>query len=207
MTKKQSTRTPRQERSRETWDRIVEAGLAMFSEKGYYKTTSKDVARAAGVAIGSFYAYFPDKKELFKVILQYYQDKIKDSLTAIDINLYISTGDHRRFIRYIIDRLIESHEIYPDLHQEVEVMAHSDAEIRDILKKSKSESIDITRNILAQWKEKTAITDINAAAVVIEKSIEGVVHCIMFSDIDVDRERVIDELTEMIQGYIFKTKS
>lgn len=65
-----NTRTPRQERGQETRKRIMEAGLRLFSQKGYYHINSKDIAREASVSIGSFYAYFKDKKVLFKELLK-----------------------------------------------------------------------------------------------------------------------------------------
>ncbi|HNC47134.1 MAG TPA: TetR/AcrR family transcriptional regulator, partial [Acidobacteriota bacterium] len=49
---------PKQERSRRTREKIIEAALKLFDERGFEKTTSNDIALAAGVSIGSFYVYF-----------------------------------------------------------------------------------------------------------------------------------------------------
>jgi AcrR family transcriptional regulator len=47
--------TPKARRSRE---RILEAALELFAERGYGATTMRDVAREAGASLGLAYRYF-----------------------------------------------------------------------------------------------------------------------------------------------------
>ncbi len=44
---------------------MMQAALRVFSEKGYHAATIRDIVDAAGVAVGTFYFYFPDKETLF----------------------------------------------------------------------------------------------------------------------------------------------
>lgn len=44
---------------------MMQAAVRVFAEKGYYSATVRDIVRAADVAIGTFYFYFPDKETLF----------------------------------------------------------------------------------------------------------------------------------------------
>ncbi len=43
---------------------ILEAAVIQFSEKGFHKTTIKDIARRAGIADGTIYNYFKNKQDL-----------------------------------------------------------------------------------------------------------------------------------------------
>ncbi len=52
--------TPKARRTRE---RILEAALALFAERGYEATTMRDVAREAGASLGLAYRYFASKEE------------------------------------------------------------------------------------------------------------------------------------------------
>src|SRR5918997_2780310 len=52
--------TPKAMRTRE---RILEAALALFAERGYEATTMRDVAREAGASLGLAYRYFASKEE------------------------------------------------------------------------------------------------------------------------------------------------
>lgn len=47
---------------------IIEAARALFAQKGYEETTIADIARAAGVAVGTVYLYFHNKHEIYTVV-------------------------------------------------------------------------------------------------------------------------------------------
>ena len=44
---------------------MMQAAVQVFAENGYYAATVRDIVKAADVAIGTFYFYFPDKETLF----------------------------------------------------------------------------------------------------------------------------------------------
>ncbi|MBN2402126.1 MAG: TetR/AcrR family transcriptional regulator [Spirochaetes bacterium] len=193
---------PKQKRSRETKLSIINAGLKLFSEKGYYKTNSKEIAGEADVSIGAFYIYFQDKKALFKEILIDYHKKIRTVLENLEIKKYIETGKKKEFLIYLINKLIEAHDIYPQFHQEVSVMAQSDPDISKIIEKSQLESLKVTKAILLTWKDKIRVKDINAAAIVVQTSIEETVHAMIFSKFNVPAPKIINELSEMLFRYL-----
>lgn len=57
-------------RSREdTRRRLVDAGTALFASEGLHGVTSARIARRAGVATGTFYLHFKDKRALFQEIV------------------------------------------------------------------------------------------------------------------------------------------
>jgi AcrR family transcriptional regulator len=53
---------PSQARSKATVDAIVEAAARILGDQGWAGFTTNKVAEAAGVSIGSYYQYFPDKR-------------------------------------------------------------------------------------------------------------------------------------------------
>ncbi len=61
---------------RRTWKRrsdarpreLKAAALALFAERGFGGTTMEEVARAAGVTVGTVYRYLPDKNGLLKAL-------------------------------------------------------------------------------------------------------------------------------------------
>ena len=58
-------------RGKETREKILERALALFRKRGFEKTTMRDVAESAGVALGGAYYYFPSKESL---VLAYFQE-------------------------------------------------------------------------------------------------------------------------------------
>ena len=41
---------------------MMQAAVRVFAEKGYQAATIRDIVDAAGVAVGTFYFYFPDSR-------------------------------------------------------------------------------------------------------------------------------------------------
>jgi AcrR family transcriptional regulator len=69
---------PRQERSRQTFDRIVDVAARIFERDGYAATTTNDVAAEAGVSIGSLYQYFPNKDAILVVLAERHLDEVAE---------------------------------------------------------------------------------------------------------------------------------
>src|SRR5437867_11382116 len=61
-------RVPQQARSRRKCDAILAATSRLFAERGYDATTADDIAAAAGVSVGTFYAYFRNKRQAFLML-------------------------------------------------------------------------------------------------------------------------------------------
>jgi TetR/AcrR family fatty acid metabolism transcriptional regulator len=84
---------------------ILEAGEKLFAKKGFYPTTMEEVARAAGLAKGTIYLHFDDKRNLFFSIIEKKLDILlekiekemrKDEFPSQRIKLAI--GIHLRFL-------------------------------------------------------------------------------------------------------------
>jgi len=50
---------------------IIEATLQMYSNRGYYLTNIRDIAKAVGISSPTFYRYFSNKRELFVETIEY----------------------------------------------------------------------------------------------------------------------------------------
>lgn len=62
-----------------TRERIFDAALKIFSQKGYNGATTSEIAREAGVAEGTIFRYFPTKKDLlFSVVNPIVVDSLKN---------------------------------------------------------------------------------------------------------------------------------
>jgi AcrR family transcriptional regulator len=69
-------------RGQRTRQRLLDAAEAVFGEKGYEAASIADLTRAAGVALGTFYVYFPDKKALFVEVVDALGDRLRHELAA-----------------------------------------------------------------------------------------------------------------------------
>jgi len=60
----------RADQKAETRRRLIEAAKEAFAEKGYGETQIRDIVGRAGTAIGTFYVHFPNKRSVFREILE-----------------------------------------------------------------------------------------------------------------------------------------
>jgi AcrR family transcriptional regulator len=71
--------TARGKRSRE---KILRAAEHVFGRKSYTHAGIADIARKAGVALGSFYVYFPDKRAVFIELIDELGMRLRSHLAA-----------------------------------------------------------------------------------------------------------------------------
>lgn len=64
---------------------IVEAAARIFSRTGYHAASVDDIVREAGVARGTFYLYFPSKRELFSALIDELVADLERGITRIDV--------------------------------------------------------------------------------------------------------------------------
>src|SRR5690606_13469468 len=67
----------------ETKDRILEAALLVFGEKGYHNATMAEIAEAAAVGKGTLYWYFSSKEKLFSGMVEHGLGLLERKLRAI----------------------------------------------------------------------------------------------------------------------------
>lgn len=73
---------PRQERSRRTVERILDAATRVLSERGYDGASTNRIAAAARLSNGSLYQYFPNKDAIVVAVLDRFADHLADRLGA-----------------------------------------------------------------------------------------------------------------------------
>jgi AcrR family transcriptional regulator len=59
---------------------IMQAAVKVFAAQGYHAATVRDIVQEAGVAIGTFYFYFPDKETLFTYLYEETADFLLQTL-------------------------------------------------------------------------------------------------------------------------------
>jgi AcrR family transcriptional regulator len=63
---------------------ILRAAAAVFARKGYHLATVEDIARAARVAKGTVYLYFPDKRSIFAEIIDHLFVRMSAAILRVD---------------------------------------------------------------------------------------------------------------------------
>ncbi len=200
-------RVPRQKRSIETRERILDSAMRLFSAKGYHGTNSKEIAAEAGVAIGSFYSYFEDKKVLFIEALdcsfRYGLEQFLGEFVDRDGSFEVESA--KESLGRYVKQLLSVHDFSTEFHREAAAMIFSDSSIRKVHDEQEAYVLHHIASYLRSLGDKVRVTDVEAAAVVVYRSIESIVHAIKISGRCAYEDRVVDELTDMLVRYIFDT--
>jgi len=114
----------RRKRAARTRRRILDAGLRVFSKRGYEGASMDDIALELEATKGLLYHYFRSKEELLKAVLQEYPlrvgiETLEQGVPAGDLALALSDvalislrqmREHRAFIRFLLLQAHYSHE-------------------------------------------------------------------------------------------------
>ena len=79
-------RTVRAERQRtDRRTEVLRSALRVFAEKGYHAASIDDIIREAGIARGTFYLYFENKRAIFEELLDGYQQRLQGVIRRISL--------------------------------------------------------------------------------------------------------------------------
>jgi AcrR family transcriptional regulator len=165
-------KSPSQERSRRTVDRILDAATRIFHEQGYTGATTNDIADEADISVGSLYQYFPNKDALLVALTQRHIATTTTDLTNLLLDLP-RDSDLETTFRTVVDFLVSQHDL-DDLHLLVMHQAPRTHDINLSLEHAKSHLVELTSQIL-----RTKITDSrkrNLVARMVVATIDASVH-------------------------------
>lgn len=77
-------RPPQQERSRESLDRVLQAGQELLEERGWDGFTVQEVSKRAKVSVGSIYARAPNKDALILAVYDYAVAELREERAVLD---------------------------------------------------------------------------------------------------------------------------
>ncbi|MCL2826470.1 MAG: TetR/AcrR family transcriptional regulator [Eggerthellaceae bacterium] len=82
-----------QQNETSTRDKIMRAAARMFSEKGFERVTTREIAKAIGINSATIYYYFPSKDELLKSLYEFYTTERRKEYPDIDELLRLAETD------------------------------------------------------------------------------------------------------------------
>ena len=93
--------TPRGQKTRQ---KLLRAAETIFGEKGYERASIADITRKSGVALGTFYVYFPDKKSLYVELVDEMGSRLRrliaESVAGLTDRLEVERVGFRTFFEF-----------------------------------------------------------------------------------------------------------
>lgn len=204
MSNENTTRIPQQARSIEKRNNLVEAAMALFADKGYQGTNAKEIAKKAGVSVGTFYAYFKDKKAiLLDVIGQHLADVDQSVFGEIKAMRQTKTSG-REIMRRVIEMGHRSHTQTPGLLRVMLALRYTD---EDIAHRSRLEHEALIKKFIRlqeSFGDSLRVTDLEASARVVANAFEETLHSVAVFGDEMDRDQLYEALADMTATYLFR---
>ncbi|AJA48584.1 transcriptional regulator, TetR family protein [Clostridium pasteurianum DSM 525 = ATCC 6013] len=171
-------RIPVQKRSIEKRKKIIDTATKIFNDKGYLNTTTAEIAKEAGLATGSVYAYFKDKKDIFVEVLKLYSNSIYNN-TIKNLNKIKNKNDLISLVDVIVNSVLENHKFSPRFHQEIAMLACTDTYIKNCYNEHQKIQIDKYMEKLSEYT--SSFSNIKEKLFLVYALIEGMCHEVLYN--------------------------
>ncbi|GAJ97285.1 LOW QUALITY PROTEIN: transcriptional regulator, TetR family [Geomicrobium sp. JCM 19055] len=130
-------------------EQMVKAAVKLFQEKGFHRTTTREIAKAAGFSIGTLYEYIESKEDVLYLVCDSIHDGVKTRFTEmLDRNL-----PGRKRIEQLVRSLIH---VMDELQDEVLIMYQESKRYRKIINVCLNRDRSMTegiRSVLIECRE------------------------------------------------------
>lgn len=194
-------RIPQQQRAIEKKQRIKATALELFSVRGYHKTSTNEIAKAAGLSIGTFYSYYPDKRAVYEELVMELYKEVLSALPSFSIH---EDFNPYQLIRTYVQTLFDCHSHMPAFQKEISILSQQYEDFHILEAHYRSRVTGKLMSLLTECQPLLRITDYKLASMIVENSIEAVIHEAMFFDNTYDNTHLINNLADMLSHYLFK---
>src|SRR4030043_729107 len=132
-------------------ERIINAALKVFAEKGFYNTRISEIAKEANVADGTIYLYFKNKDDLLISLFEEEVGKICQSMREEMNKTNDLVEKLRIFALSHLNRILKNRELAEVIQVELRQSAKF---MREYVNKGFIEYINLVREIIREGQEK-----------------------------------------------------
>jgi len=194
-------RVPQQARSKEKVNRITSAARTLFSKEGYTKTTMSRIAGKAGVSTGTAYAYFPDKSEILRRILQDHVEEILQPAEKI-MQEIPKNAEVKTVLRKLINCFTEVHKKNAGLQILFHERIMNDKKFRALVMQYRNRGREIGRQLVKRFGNLKTKKNNEAEAQVIVGLLDFCTHIGTVFPSDVTIEDACQVGVNMIGAYL-----
>ena len=194
-----------QARGLRTRARILRAAEELFTRRGFDATGVQDVADRAGVAVGTVYHHFPDKRAMLLQLVDEWGDRVAQRRRELGLERLLGE-DPRGAIEGVLRRGFERQQKEPSLYVVVLALADRDPEVRRRYHRIEQAQIERLREFVEYGQREGAMrpdVDPAAAAFLIHHAIDMTATQLLVREgHGPEPDRILAGLAEMICAYV-----
>jgi AcrR family transcriptional regulator len=193
-------RQPRQARSLERVNQILDVAEQLFITEGYNAATTNAIASRAKVPIGSLYQFFPDKAAILQALAMRYMELLHQRLmelhTAETPSLPLST-----YVDQVIDAMDQFFTEHPGYHAIFMQVQGTMPDLEAIEEAADAQYIEDLATFFSQYYSGLDPTDYEVITFVLVKAI-GTLLWLSISQEKIFRQRLVAETKRLMLSYL-----
>jgi AcrR family transcriptional regulator len=187
-------------------EKLLDAGLEQFQTIGYFASDIKGICAAAGLAAGTFYLYFPDKKTLYLAVYEREYTRIAAPLFSEEMAAVLPALSTRQIISLFIKKHYAAHTHTGLFYREASALAATDPAIGELDNRLSAEMVKNIGLLLKQNRKKIRLMDFDIAAIIIYRALEENIHALRQESDQKLIEKTLDGLIEMVSMWLSPEK-
>jgi AcrR family transcriptional regulator len=205
MTEMPSGGAPAQQRAlraqgKRTMRKLMNAGMKVFDERGYQAARVDDVVKAAKTSHGTFYLYFANKEDLFRVLAE----DVVGAMTALADQLGPVTTDKAGYVQ-LRDWLRAFVDTYRQYGPVIRVWAEAQLENKELSRVGMTSMDALTSTIATRVREtcKDPSVDPENAAVALVAMVERLNYYVLSRRLSLADDDMLDALARIAHAGMF----
>ncbi len=199
-------RPPREERSKEAIDDILEATAQILKQLGVHKTTTEQIAGQLGLSVGALYQYFPNKIAVYEALMMRHFEEMAHA--AVSLGRRLSSATAEEFPDLIAAILLTTERKDPRLSALLHQLAAAHPSVRAV-EIEHSRALEMaTANLLGKKRKEPgfrADLDPDVTSRVLIRALTGLTRRTMEIDpLLMESETFVSEIRSLIRGYLLE---
>ncbi|AXX64514.1 TetR/AcrR family transcriptional regulator [Bombilactobacillus bombi] len=185
-------RQPLQQRSRIKQEKILKTAKQLFAQKNYFIVSTNEIAKVAGVSIGTLYSYFKDKKAILLTLLNEYNqtfDSVFGHLNT-DAALALFENDTHQWLQNLVNMLSKLED--QQFHSQIEMLSYTIPEVQQTVVQQKQKVQELTRQCILEYSKQNVHLDdedIDNLSIILFDFISSLVDEIIYGDNSIEQKQ------------------
>ncbi len=187
-------REPKQKRSIQKKQLVIDTARKLFYKNGYYNTTTNEIAKQAGLSIGTLYSYFADKETILLELLEQYDITSSGFFQLFDSeeNALLFQTDLRKWLYCLMDNHIKLRESKRDFYIELKALYYTIPAVSSVVDMQNEQFRLTILELLKKHQDSVSCNDMEVASVIIMEFTTVIADKAFINENSIDRQTLID---------------